>query len=569
MPRLTFSKAYLYRSLILLILFADFSFSYPKEPYRATHGMVVSASKIASEAGIEILKKGGNAVDAAVATGFVLAVTYPAAGNIGGGGFMILHLKSGKSTSIDFRETASGNASPNMYLDKEGNFNPKLSREGTISAGVPGSVAGLLYALHKYGTMQLSEVIQPAIDLAEKGFVLNWYLANSFREHLKYFKEYPSSYKKFTHNGEPYKEGEIFKQPYLAGTLKAIRDNGNDGFYKGWVADLFIKKIKSLGGIITKSDMEKYRPVERTPVTGTYRGYEIVSMPPPSSGGIALIELLNILENYQFKKNDWGSSKYIHELAEAMKFAYADRTQYLGDPDFVKIPVDKLISKSYAEQLFEQITDKAIPAQNIFPFHQNNYHESNQTTHYSVYDKFGNAVSITTTINSSYGSKIVVDGAGFLLNNEMDDFSAKPGSSNQYGLIGSEANSIQPGKRMLSSMTPTIILKDNKPYIIIGSPGGSTIITTVLQVIMNCIDFDMNIRLAITAPRIHDQWLPDRIDYEEYALTPRIKIELEKMGYRIGEERVLGMAEGIMIDRKNNYIYGASDPRGDGYAAGY
>ncbi len=569
MPKSTFSKARIYLLVIFFTTYFNYSFCRSNEPVKASRGMVVSASKLASEVGIDILKRGGNAVDAAVAVGFALAVTYPAAGNIGGGGFMVIHLKNGKNTSIDFREKAPLKAYRNMFLDKYGNFDPQLSQQGVTSAGVPGSVAGLLYALHKYGTMKLGDVLQPAINMAKNGFILDRYLAESFEEHLKYFREYPSSFKKFTNDGKPFKKGDLFKQPELAETLELIKENGSDGFYKGRVADLFIKKIQSLGGYITRKDLEEYRPVEREPVYGTYRGYKIVSMPPPSSGGIALIEMLNILENYQFSRSNWGSSQYIHKLVEAMKYAYADRTEYLGDPDFVSIPTDRLISKEYAKELFEQIKDTAKPAKDIKPFKGIYFRESNQTTHYSVYDSSGNAVSLTTTINSSFGSKIVVDGAGFLLNNEMDDFSAKPGSSNQYGLIGSVANSIEPEKRMLSSMTPTIVLKDNSPYLIIGSPGGSTIINTVLQVIMNCIDFNMNIEKAIDAPRIHNQWLPDRIDYEEFALPLDVKDNLIKMGYKIGEKRVLGMAEGIMIDNVNHYIYGASDRRGDGFAAGY
>ena len=545
------------------------SFCRTKEPVKAAHGMVVSANGIATNVGVEILEKGGNAVDAAVAVGFALSVTYPAAGNIGGGGFMVIHLKNGKDVTIDYREKAPIKAFRNMFINRSGQFDPALSQKGTTSAGVPGSVAGMIYALQKYGTMKLAEVIQPAINLAEKGFILDRYTANSFKENLKYFKEYPASFKKFTNNGHPYKQGEIFKQPELAKTLEAIKENGRDGFYKGWVADLFLKKIKKLGGYITQEDMDKYNPVEREPVTGIYRGYKIVSMPPPSSGGIALIELLNILENYHFKPEEWGSGDYIHELVEAMKYVYADRTAYLGDPDFVKVPEKELLSKKYAGYIFNKITDKATPASEIKADGLSQYHESNETTHYSVYDSSGNAVSTTTTINSSYGSKIVVDGAGFLLNNEMDDFSAKPGVPNQFGLYGSEANSIQPQKRMLSSMTPTIVLKNGKPYIIIGSPGGSTIITVVLQVIINCIDFNMNIQQAIDMPRIHNQWLPDRIDFEKNALSENVKNNLVKMGYKIGEMRTLGMAEGILIDSANHLIYGASDPRGNGTAAGY
>ncbi len=563
-----------FNTILIFLFLISFNLNviYPaaKNPVSAKNGMVVSSSSLATRVGVEILKKGGNAVDAAVAVGFALAVTYPYAGNIGGGGFMVIHLSSGKNTTIDYREKAPLKAYRGMFLNKKGNFDPNLSQQGATSAGVPGSVAGMIYALKKYGTMKLAEVIQPAIDLAENGFKLDYSTAGSIKEHLKEFKKYPGSYKKFTKNGVPFKAGDLFKQPDLANTLKLIRNKGTDGFYKGKVAILFIKEIKKLGGYISQEDLDKYTPVEREPVLGSYRGYEIVSMPPPSSGGIALVELLNILENYHFTPKDWGSSEYIHRLVEAMKYTYADRTQYLGDPDFYPVPEKGLISKRYAKSIFDKIKNNyATPAKDIKHGNPIKYQESNETTHYSVYDKYGNAVSTTTTINSAYGSKIVVEGAGFLLNNEMDDFSAKPGVPNQFGLYGSEANSIQPQKRMLSSMTPTIVLKNNKPYIIIGSPGGSTIITVVLQVIMNCIDFHMNIQQAIDMPRIHDQWLPDEIYYEKFGMPQDVKNDLIKMGYKIGKERTLGDAEGILIDHKDHIIYGASDPRGTGLAEGY
>ena len=545
-------------------------------PVSCKHGMVVSSSAVASKVGVEIMKKGGNAIDAAVAVGFALAVTYPYAGNIGGGGFMVIHLQDGNNTTIDFREKAPLAANKNMFLDKNGKYISALSQEGTTSAGVPGSVAGLIYALGKYGTMKLDEVIQPAIDLARDGWVIDYKTAKAFKSELSNFKKYPSSYKIFSKNGEPYKEGDIFRQPDLAWTLEQIKEKGKDGFYKGRVAELLIKQIRSLGGYITQEDLDRYEVVERKPVTGTYRGYQVVSMPPPSSGGIALIELLNILENYHFKNYDWGSSEYIHRLVEAMKFVYADRTYNLGDPDFYNVPVKELISKKYAKTIFDKIEnakDKAIPADKISFCKPSNYKESTETTHYSVYDEKGNAVSVTTTINSAFGSKIVVSGAGFLLNNEMDDFSAKPGAPNQFGLLGTEANSIQPEKRMLSSMTPTIVLENNKPYIIIGSPGGSTIITVVLQVIINCIDFHMNIAKAIDAPRIHDQWYPDLVYSEKFALSSDVIKKLIKMGYHLAnltrKFRILGVAEGIMINNKNHFIYGASDPRGSGSEKGY
>ena len=546
------------------------------EPVSAEHGMVVSTSSYASQVGVDILKKGGNAVDAAVAVGFALAVTYPAAGNIGGGGFMVIHLADGKNTTIDFREKAPMSAYRDMYLNKEGEFVPELSQQGTTSAGVPGSTAGLIYAIEKYGTLPLSEVIQPAIDLARKGWKLNARDARYFREGLPLFEKYPSTQKIFMKDSTTYSEGELFTQPDLASTLEGIKEHGRDGFYKGRVAELLVRQVKSLGGYITPADLEKYQPVEREPVTGTYRGYEIVSMAPPSSGGIALIELLNILENYNLSQEGWNSSQYVHHIVEAMKYVYADRTYHLGDADFYPVPEKQLTSKEYAKTIFnriEQAGNTAVPYGDIKSPDVTQYSESTQTTHYSVYDSYGNAVSTTTTINSLFGSGVIVDSAGFFLNNEMDDFSSKPGVQNQFGLLGSEANSIQPEKRMLSSMTPTIILHNGNPFIIAGSPGGSTIITVVLQVILNCIDFDMNIREAIEKPRIHHQWIPDSIYYEQKALTADVKRELAAIGYKFVNESaaqpILGIVEAIMIDNRNGIIYGADDPRGGGLAEGY
>ena len=559
--------------LLLAIIFNCFAIS---QPVRSRHGMVVSASRLASEVGIEIMKKGGNAVDAAVAVGFALAVTYPYAGNIGGGGFMAIHLKNGLNTSIDFREKAPLKSTKDMYLDKNGNYIPSLSREGTLSAGVPGSVAGLIYALNKYGSMKLKDVIQPAIDLAKNGWKLDYQTAEMFNKFLPEFKKYSSSLRKFTNYGEPYKEGDLFKQADLAWTFEQIEKNGRDGFYKGRVAALILNQVQSMGGIITWEDLEKYQPVERQPIIGTYRGFKVISMPPPSSGGIALVELLNIIENYKLNTFDWGSSEYIHHLVEAMKYVYADRTYLLGDEDFYPVPKAGLISKEYARTIFHRIqsdSNKAVPSDLITSGNPSIYSESTETTHYSVYDEYGNAVSTTTTINSAFGSKITVEGAGFLLNNEMDDFSVKPGIPNQFGLLGTEANSIEPGKRMLSSMTPTIVLEDDKPYIIIGSPGGSTIITTVLQVIINCIDFHMNIQEAIDMPRFHHQWKPDEIYFEKFAINTDTKDNLIKMGYKFADMQsnftVLGVAEGIMIDNVNHIIFGASDPRESGSAEGF
>ena len=572
----TYFRTNLLSVFFALLLSIIFNYSAISQPVRSQHGMVVSANQLASEIGVDIMKKGGNAVDAAVAVGFALAITYPYAGNIGGGGFMVIHLKNGLNTTVDFREKAPLKSNKDMYLDENGNYIPSSSKEGTLSAGVPGSVAGLIYALNKYGSLKLKDVIQPAIDLAKNGWKLDYQTAEMFNKFLPEFKKYPSTFRIFTRYGEPYKEGDLFKQSDLAWTLEQIEQYGRDGFYKGMVASLILNQVQSMGGIITREDLEKYQPVERKPVTGTYRGYQVVSMPPPSSGGIALVELLNIIENYKLDTKDWGSSEYIHHLVEAMKYVYADRTYLLGDEDFYPVPKAGLISKEYAGKIFHKIQDdnnKAVPSDSITSGNPSIFSESTETTHYSVYDEYGNAVSTTTTINSAFGSKIVVEGAGFLLNNEMDDFSVKPGIPNQFGLLGSDANSIEPGKRMLSSMTPTIILKDDKPYIIIGSPGGSTIITTVLQVIINCIDFHMNIQDAIYMPRFHHQWKPDEIYFEKFAINTDAKNNLLKMGYKLDDMHsnftVLGVAEGIMIDNVNHIIFGAADPRGSGSAEGF
>jgi len=502
-----------------------------------------------------------------------LTVTYPYAGNIGGGGFMVIHLQDGTNTTIDFRERAPFTAYKDMYLDKDGNVIENMSLEGAASVGVPGSVAGLIYALEKYGTMKLTKVIQPAIDLAENGWALESQDAESFYNFLEVFSKYPSSFNVFTNNGVPYKEGDLFKQPDLAWTLKQIRDKGVDGFYKGKVSDLFVQQMMDMGGFMTHADLEKYKPVEREPIRGTYRGYKIISMAPPSSGGIALLQLLNILENFDIEKDEWGSSHYIHRLVEAMKYVFADRTYHLGDADFYPVPIDGLISKEYAKTIFERIKDNAVPSAEIFAGDSLKYYEGIETTHYSVYDSMGNAVSVTTTLNSAFGSKVVVEGAGFLLNNEMNDFSEKPGIPNQFGLLGTDANAIEPGKRMLSSMTPTIVLKDDKPFIIIGSPGGSMIITTVLQVLMNCIDFNMNIQEAINAPRIHHQWMPDEIYFESFAINKDAMDNLVKMGYDFSDMndriKTIGLVNGIMIDQNNQIIYGASDSRANGSAEGF
>jgi gamma-glutamyltranspeptidase/glutathione hydrolase len=555
---------------VLLSAFLQLAMPAAKHPVRAKHGMVVSADELASRVGVEILKKGGNAVDAAVAVGFALAVTFPGAGNIGGGGYMVIRMDDGTTATIDYREKAPAKAARDMFLDENGHFVPERSQEGYLSSGVPGSVAGLLHALAKYGTMDRKTVLQPAIDLARKGFRVNAELAEDLRADLKILSHYPSSMKSFTKDGTPYEEGDLLVQKDLAETLRRIQRSGRDGFYKGKTADLIVAEMRRGGGLITAEDLQSYQPIERPPIYGTYRGYKIVSMGPSSAGGICLVEMLNLLEPFNLAASGFASSRTVSYMAEAMKLAYADRSKYLGDSDFFPVPISRLISKEYAAERGKLLdTTKATPstmiAPGVIPLK-----EGTHTTHYSVVDRSGNAVSVTTTINSWFGNKIVVEGAGFFLNNEMDDFSAKPGAPNIYGLVGGEANSIQPGKRMLSSMTPTIVLKNDEPFLVIGSPGGSTIITTVLEVILNVIDHRMNIAEAIDAPRVHHQWLPDTLYYEKYGLAKDVIENLEKRGYHVRQRRgTQGVAEGIIIDRKDGILFGSSDSREYGGAVGY
>ena len=532
--------------------------------------MVVCADGLASRVGVEILKKGGNAVDAAVAVGFALAVVHPQAGNLGGGGYMVIRMADGETMTIDYRECAPAAASRNMYLDEKGEFVPEWSQEGGLSAGVPGSVAGLLLALKKYGTMDIEEVIEPAIDLAEHGFILNYRLAESLDYFLPQFTKFPSTAKVFTKNGQPYREGDALVQKDLAKTLRLIREKGRKGIYKGETAELIVAEMRRTGGLITEDDLDDYEPIIRKPLQGSYRGYEILSMGPSSSGGVGLIQLLNILEGYDISSLGLSSSKTLHIFAEAMKRVYADRAEFLGDQEFTDVPVDWLISKEYAAERRKEIDlTKATPSREVR--HGAEMAEGHsETTHYSVIDSFGNVVSTTTTLNDSYGSKVVVDGAGFLLNNEMDDFSAKPGVPNMYGLIGSEANSIQPKKRMLSSMTPAIVLKNGKPFMVVGSPGGPTIITTVLQIVTNVIDFKLKIQEAVDATRIHHQWLPDTLYYEEHGLPIDVVENLRAKGHNVVErEGTQGRVDAILIDHEKGLIYGVSDPRGYGEAVGY
>lgn len=558
---------------ILIIIFSLFffcSFLRAKEiphPVKSGNGMVVSAEKFATMAGVEVLKEGGNAVDAAVAIGFTLAVTFPRAGNIGGGGFMLIHLNEGnKTVAIDYREKAPKAATKDMFLDKNGNVDNEKARNSILSVGVPGTVAGLILALENYGTISLQRALKPALELADKGFPVSKELRVSLLQFEKKLSKSKENKKVFYNNdGNPPGVGETLVQKDLAWSLREISKHGRDAFYKGKVAKKIANFIKKEGGIITKKDLVSYKAIVRKPVAGNYRGYEIFSMPPPSSGGIHLIQMLNILENFNmsfYKQNSAGS---IHLMAEAMKLAYADRSEHLGDPDFVKVPVNGLSSKDYSLKLSKKINiTKTSPSSKIAP---GNPHESFDTTHFSVIDKYGNAVSNTYTLNFPYGTGISVPGAGILLNNEMDDFSSKPGSPNAHGLIGNEYNSIEPQKRMLSSMTPTIVLKDGVPFLVTGSPGGSRIITTVLQIVTNSVDYKMDIAEATSSPRFHHQWLPDKL-YVEKGITPDTREKLKSMGHNIEETERIGSAHSIM--KIGNYYFGFSDPRRPGsLAAGF
>ncbi len=532
--------------------------------------MIVSADSIASAVGVEILRKGGNAVDAGVAVGFALAVTFPLAGNIGGGGFMVIRLADGRATTIDFREKAPAGATRGMYLDRRGAFVSARSQKGPLASGVPGSVAGLLYALDRYGTMRRSAVLRPAISLARDGFVIrNRFLAREISSNVDLFKRYPAGLPVFTRNGKPLGLGDTLRQSSLAATLERIRNSGRDGFYKGETAAQIKREMEKYGGIITLEDLAGYSVAERIPVKGSYRGYQIISMGPPSSGGVVLIEMLNILEGFNLRKTGYGSLTTANILGETMKIAYADRAQFLGDPDFVSVPTDKLVSKSFAAERRKLVrSGRATPSDKI-SHGEVPAGEKTETTHYSIVDRWGNCVSVTTTINDFFGCGVLVEGGGFFLNNEMDDFSAKPGIPNQFGLVGGEANAIAPGKRMLSAMTPTIVLKDDRPYLVLGTPGGSRIITTILQILVNVLDYEMKLEKAVNAPRIHHQWRPDTLFFERGGLPPSINRGLIKRGYIVVElTGEYGRAEGILIS-DDGVLVGVSDKRGHGAAIGY
>jgi len=533
-----------------------------------THGVVASRSQLASDVGVAIMEQGGNAIDAAVAVGFALAVSYPSAGNIGGGGFFVIRNSNGEVITLDARERAPLAADRDMYLDADGNVNRRLAMSTLLSTGVPGSVAGLLEALERYGTMSRQQIIAPAIELAEHGFALNEDLANQFNQTVRNMRNFPASLAVFRKNGEPYEAGDLWQQQDLAATLKRISEHGRDGFYKGETADLLIAEMERNNGLISHDDLQQYQPIWRPAIHASYRGYDVWSMPPSSSGGIVLTQMLNMLEPYDIGSLGWGSAAASHTMIEAQKRAYADRARHLGDSDYYPVPFRNLLNKDYATERFSDFAlDKAKPSAEIFAGSWPE--ESPQTTHYSVMDSHGNAVSVTTTLNSSYGNKMVVSGAGFLLNNEMGDFTPKANTAGGYGLMGEEANLIAPGKRMLSSMTPTIVSKDGINVLVTGSPGGSTIINTVFHVLVNFIDHGMPIDQAVASPRFHHQWQPDAVRFESGAFATGVQNELETIGHSqvLGAGFGLGDANSIAFDGET--MTATSDPRNAGGAAGF
>ncbi|WP_136623811.1 gamma-glutamyltransferase [Bradyrhizobium centrolobii] len=546
-------------------------------PVAAENGMVVSAQHLATEVGVDVLRRGGNAVDAAVAVGYALAVVYPAAGNLGGGGFMTIQLADGRKTFLDFRETAPKGATPNMYLDTDGNVINGISTKGHLAVGVPGSVSGMEYAREKYGTMKRADLLAPAIQLAEQGFALDQGDIDLLRTATADFQDDPPSAAIFLNNGQPFEVGQKLVQSELAKTLREISSKGTDGFYKGWVGNAIVASSQAGKGLLTQDDLDGYKTRELAPVECDYRGHHVISAPPPSSGGVIICEILNILEGYPLKELGYHSAQAVHVQIEAMRHAYVDRNSYLGDPDFVKNPLGRLLDKNYATRIRAVIDpNKAAVSKDIKPGVAP--HEGSNTTHYSIADKFGNAVSVTYTLNDWFGAKVTAAKTGVLLNDEMDDFTAKVGVPNLYGLVQGEANAIAPGKRPLSSMSPTIVTKDGKTVMVVGTPGGSRIITAVLQTMINAIDYDMNAQEAVDMPRIHQQWLPDLTNVENYALSPDTRKILEGMGHKFGPPQPANHLAVIIVGAPslngkqvgNNRYYGANDPRrNSGLAAGY
>ena len=556
--------------LILVISALFFTNSKGTAQVYGQNGMVVSSNILASQVGIDILKKGGNAIDASVATAFALAVTHPKAGNIGGGGFLVFMNAAGEATTIDFREKAPIVAFANMFLDSTSKLFKGINHNSLKTVGVPGTVAGLYMAHQKYGKLPWKELVQPSIDLAKNGFVMSWDLYEDALFLNEDAKPTDFMYSYFRNsNGEITKPGEVWKQPSLAKSLKLIRNKGHDGFYKGEIAHEIENYMKKNGGLITKTDLEKYSAIERKPIKGTYKEFEIYSMPPPSSGGVALVEMMNMLELVDLDSIEFNSTDYVHLIAEVMRRAFADRAEYLGDPDFnPDMPLDKLTSKAYAKKRFENIDmSKASVSDSSLYGHP---YDGNNTTHFSVVDKEGNAVSLTYTLEDSYGSQLGSNNLGFIFNNEMKDFNPVPGVTTNFGQIGSAPNLIAPEKRMLSSMTPTIVAKNGKPYLIIGSPGGRTIINTVFQTVLNVLAYDMQIDKAIETMKIHHQWLPDEIVYERFLMSPDTRAALQAMGHHLREVKNLGSLMGITYDAEFKVYIGAADSSSpNGGAVGY
>ncbi|MGI8565353.1 MAG: gamma-glutamyltransferase [Pyrinomonadaceae bacterium] len=548
-----------------------------REPVRAKRGMVASTSRIASEVGVEVMKRGGSAVDAAIAVAFALAVTYPEAGNLGGGGFMMIRLKDGRTTAIDYREMAPAAATRNVFVDSSGKLikGEGSSTVGYRASGVPGTVAGMELALKKYGSGKLTwaQLVEPARRLAANGFTVGYSLARSLRNSGKDMQLYPESRKIFLNDGKFFDEGDVLRQPDLAATLGRLQIDGAREFYEGRTAQLIAADMKRNAGLMTLEDLRSYTAKEREPLRTTYRGHEVISMPPPSSGGIVLIEMLNILEGYDLKGMGWSSSEKYHVMAEAMRRAYADRAEYMADADFVRVPVAGLIEKNYAARLRGTINAERASTSAAIRAGQPIGYEPGETTHFSVVDAEGNAVANTYTLNDLYGSGVTARGTGVLLNDEMDDFTARPGTPNMWGAIQGERNAVAPRKRPLSSMTPTFVLhKDGTLWFAVGARGGTRIINAVLQIITNIIDHDMNLQAAIDAPRVHHQWLPDELIYEPYGMSPDTERALEARGHKVEpavSPRNVASAEGIMIEEKTGMRLGASDPRNDGTPVGY
>ena len=550
----------------LLLLLLSYVCPANANEVQAKNGVVASRSALASEAGIKAMKQGGNAIDAIVASAFTLAVTYPSAGNLGGGGFLVFRQHDGSTWALDFREVAPVASTRDMFLDEDGNYDPEIALRSRMASGVPGSVAGLLLAHERFGKLSRQEVLAEAIRLAEEGFELPEDIARQIAGRKELWLRSEGSRNKFLNErGEVFGAGDLFVQKDLATTLERISKEGRQGFYQGKTAELIVAEMERGVGLISLDDLKNYTPKWRAPVQGTYREHKVISMPPPSSGGIILVQMLNMLEPYELQETGFGTKSTLHLMAEVERRAYADRAQYLGDSDFFPVPIETLISKQYAQTRFKDfVADNATPSEQITAGQMPE--ESEETTHLSAIDSDGNAVALTTTLNSGYGNGYVVKGAGFLLNNEMDDFSAKPGVPNQFGLIGGEANAIAPNKRMLSSMTPTILVHTDGRILVTGSPGGSTIITTVLQIIVNLVDHEMSLNEAVSSPRFHHQWLPDQITVERNSFDKETLDELTTLGHKIATRASIGDANSALTTKTK--VMGVSDPRNKGAAVG-